>query len=119
GAWGARRHRAVLGQLWRERRRLLVQTEVIALVAFGAVLLLKAANPDLWHLYRGGEKPFELEMFTAVLRTRTLPPYDPWFAGGTLNYYYGGYFLLSIPARIMRTAPPLALTLSLAVIASV
>ena len=60
-------------------------------------MLLRAANPDLWHPYRGGEKPFELSMFTAVLRTRTLPPYDPWFSGGTLNYHYGGYLLLSVP----------------------
>src|SRR5690606_18538415 len=58
-------------------------------------------------------------MFTAVLRTRTLPPYDPWFAGGTLNYYYGGYLLLSIPARLMRTAPTLAMTLAIPVIASI
>src|SRR5699024_1403745 len=90
----------------------------VVLGAFGLVLLLRAANPDLWHLYRGGEKPFELEMTTAVLRTRTLPPYDPWFAGGTLNYYYGGYLLMSVPARIARTAPPLALNLSRAVVGS-
>lgn len=118
GAWSFRRRRSALSALWRERKRLLVQTELVTLAVLAVVLLVKAANPDLWHLYRGGEKPFELEMFTAVLRTRTLPPYDPWFAGGTLNYYYGGYLLLSVPARLMRTAPPLALTLSMAVIAS-
>lgn len=117
GAGAGVRRRADLAEVWRTRRRAILQVEAIALTAFVAVLLLRAANPDLWHVYRGGEKPFELEMFTAVLRTRTLPPYDPWFAGGSLNYYYGGYLLLSVPARILGTPPALAMSLGLGVAA--
>jgi YYY domain-containing protein len=113
----ARRRRSELVALWRTRRPALVRAQVLGLVAFGAMLLLRAANPDLWHPYRGGEKPFELSMFTAVLRTRTLPPYDPWFSGGTLNYHYGGYLLLSVPARLARTTPSLAMNLALPVVA--
>lgn len=118
GAGCGWRRRAGLAEVWQRRRRAIVQVEAITLGAFALVLALRAANPDLWHVYRGGEKPFELEMFTAVLRTRTLPPYDPWFAGGTLNYYYGGYLLLSIPARILATPPALAMGLGLATVAS-
>jgi len=118
GAWCAHRRRALLAELWAERRRALVQAEVVAAAAFVALLLLRAANPDLWHLFRGGEKPFELAMLTSVLRTRTLPPYDAWYAGGTLNYYYGGYLLLSVPARILRTSPALTMNLALGAIGS-
>jgi len=116
GALAAWRRRHALRGWVAAHRRLLIQAEVLSLTAFVALVLLRAADPDLWHSSRSGEKPFELEMFTAVLRSRTLPPYDGWFAGGSLNYYYAGYLLLSIPARVLRTAPSLAMNLALGAI---
>lgn len=118
GVGAAFRCRALIADVWRTRRRTLLQVEVLTLLAFGALLLLRAADPDLWHPYRSGEKPFEMEMLTAVLRTPTLPPYDPWFSGGALNYYYGGYLLLSVPARLLRTSPALVMNLAPAVLAA-
>jgi YYY domain-containing protein len=56
---------------------------------------------------------------TAVLRTKTLPVYDPWYSHGALNYYYGGWFVLAAPARLLRTAPALVMNLAMAVFASV
>ncbi|MGH9136583.1 MAG: DUF2298 domain-containing protein, partial [Acidimicrobiales bacterium] len=119
GAAVAWTRRAKLADVWRARRRELLQAEIVALLGFAALVLLRAANPDLWHAARSGEKPFELAMFTSVLRGRTLPPYDAWFAGGAMNYYYGGYLLLSIPARILRTAPSLAMNLAIGCIGSI
>lgn len=118
GGVSAWRHRAELRALWRTRRTLLLLAEGLSACAFLLVLLLRAANPDLWHPYRGGEKPFELALLTAVLRARTLPVYDPWFSGGSLNYYAGGWFLLSVPARVLRTAPAAVMNLGLATFAS-
>ncbi len=115
--WRAWRTRSTLLDVLRSRRRTIVLVEVLGVGAFATMLVLRAANPDLWHPYRSGEKPFELSMFTAVLRTRTLPPYDAWFAGGTMNYYYGGYLLMSVPARLARTAPAVAMNLAVAVVA--
>lgn len=79
--------------------------EAVFLAAFFAFLLLRAANPDLWHHPQGGEKPMEIAYLTAVIRSTILPPYDPWFAGGSLNYYYMGWFYLAVPARAFGILP--------------
>ena len=104
---------------WREMRdflaqrwRLLLTGEMLFLLAFLAFVLLRAGNPDLWHPYRGGEKPMELAQLNAIVRSTLLPPYDPWFAGGYLNYYYWGHFLLAVPIRLTGIIPTTAFNLA-------
>ena len=97
---------------FRRKWRLFVTVEVIFLAAFLAFVAIRAMNPDLWHPYRGGEKPMELSYFNAVLRSTLMPPYDPWFAGGYLNYYYWGYFILAIPTRLSGVMPTVAFNLA-------
>ena len=103
--------REVVGYL-RERWKFLLLAESLFLLAFLAFVLVRMANPDLWHDFRGGEKPMELAYLSAVVRSTTLPPYDPWFAGGYLNYYYWGYFLVSLPMRVTGIVPTTAFNLA-------
>jgi YYY domain-containing protein len=113
------RRRARLRDVWRERRTLLLACEAISVALFVVFVVVRAIDPDLWHFDRGGEKPFELALLTAVLRTKTLPVYDPWYSHGALNYYYGGWFLLSGPARVLRTSPSTVMNLAMGVVAMV
>ncbi len=110
---------AALALKWQEitefvkvRWRLLLLGEVLFLIAFLGFVLLRYANPDLWHPFRGGEKPMELAYLNAVVRSTTLPPFDPWFAGGLLNYYYWGYFVVSSVIRVTGILPTTSFNLA-------
>jgi YYY domain-containing protein len=99
----------------RAHRRVVLTGEAVFLAAFVLMLLLRAANPDLWHTARGGEKPMEFSYFNAVIRTTYFPPYDPWFAGGYLNYYYFGYVLVAAVTKLTGVLPSIAFNLAVAV----
>lgn len=115
GAIVAHRRWPEVCHVWRRRRGLILTVITVTLVTFALGVALRAADPDLWHPTRAGEKPFELTMLTEVMRTRSLPPHDAWISGGTLNYYYVGYLMLSLPARLLRTSPTVVMNLALAV----
>ncbi|MCC6162650.1 MAG: glycosyltransferase family 39 protein [Acidobacteria bacterium] len=77
-----------------------------------AGIALRAINPDLWHPVLGGEKPMDIALLTALVRADGFPVADPWFAGGVLNYYYGGYLPVAVLCRLVGVEPAVGYTLA-------
>ncbi len=112
-AWAAWRQWPDIWHDLRRRKREILWAEAFFLAFFLLDLYIRWQNPDLWHPWKGGEKPMDLSYFTAVLKSTTFPPYDPWFAGGYINYYYWGFVLVGMPVKLLGLAPTFAYNLVL------
>ncbi|MEN8171297.1 MAG: DUF2298 domain-containing protein [Chloroflexota bacterium] len=100
-------------KVWmREHTSYIITTEVLFLVAFIGMAVIRAANPET----ASTEKPMELAFINAILRSPTLPPHDPWLSGYAISYYYFGYVLVSMLARLTGTLGSVAFNLSLALV---
>ncbi len=102
-----------LKEEWRRRKKYFLILEGIALVVFLLGLLVRYGNPDLWHPWKGGEKPMDFSYFNAVLKSTSFPPYDPWFAGGYINYYYYGFVYVGVLVKLLGIIPSFAYNLIL------
>ena len=107
-----RRRREMLAFL-RERRAYILGVELLGLALFLFMIGIRLGNPDVWDVIWGGEKPMDLSYLTAVMRSTTFPPYDPWFAGGYLNYYYYGFVFAGALAKLLGVVPAVAYNLIL------
>lgn len=112
------RNRTRLWDFLREHWRRLAWMELLSIAAFLLMIGIRLTNPDLWHPYKGGEKPMDFAFLNGVLRSTTFPPIDPWFAGGFINYYYFGYVLLGAPTLLLGIVPAFAYNLMIPTIFS-
>lgn len=88
-----------LGELWgwvKAHRNVLITSEVIFVVVFAAWAFVRATNPEI----TGTEKPMEQAFINAILRSPTFPPHDPWLSDYAISYYYFGYVMVAMLAKI-------------------
>ncbi len=102
----------------RDHWKRLAWIELLSIAAFLMMIAVRLTNPDLWHPFKGGEKPMDFAYLNGVLRSTTFPPIDPWFSGGFINYYYFGYVLLGAPTLLLGVVPSFAYNLMIPTIFS-
>jgi YYY domain-containing protein len=105
------RHCSAIFSYLSQNRKYMLAMEALFLLLFGLDLLIRLGNPDLWHPVFGGEKPMAFSYFNAVLKSSSFPPYDPWLAGGYINYYYFGYVISAQLVKLLGIIPSSAYNL--------
>jgi YYY domain-containing protein len=75
---------------------LIFTTEILFFVSFAFLAFVRSANPEL----NGTERPMELAFINGIMRSPTFPPQDPWLSGYAISYYYFGYVMTAMLARL-------------------
>src|SRR5690554_4856116 len=112
--WAYRRNSGEVRQWLRANRRYVLIAELIFALSFFFWAWARAQNPAI----TGTEKPMEFAFLNAVGRSHTMPPLDPWLSGFAISYYYFGYVMTSLLARLALVAEPLAFNLGIAWLAA-
>ena len=108
GGWQAWRQRDGLKDELGRRWKLYLFLELLFLAFFLLDLFIRIGNPDLWHPSKGGERPMNFAQLNAILKSTTFPPYDTWYAGGYINYYYFGSVIVATPVKLLGIVPSIA-----------
>ena len=100
--------------IWRSSplRHTILVTEAVFTLAFVAWCLVRAHMPRIETA--GGEKWMEIAFLRAILRSDTFPPHDPWLSGFAISYYYFGYVIVAMLARLAAVPPSIAFNLGIA-----
>ncbi|MEP7200838.1 MAG: DUF2298 domain-containing protein, partial [Chloroflexota bacterium] len=109
-AYLAWRDRDALREFWRNNRALIIATELVFVAFYLLWVVFRAYNPDLNYT----EKPMDLLFLNALMRSPDFPPRDPWLSGFAISYYYFGYLMMSLLARLSGIAASVAFNLALA-----
>ena len=93
----------------KSKSRFIITAEVLFFITFLIWSIVRSVNPDI----TGTEKPMELAFINAILRSPTFPPHDPWLSGYSISYYYFGYVMVALLARVTNISGPVAFNLAI------
>lgn len=86
--------------------------EFLFFATFSLFFLFRLFVPDVYW----SENPIDLGYLAGQIKGASFPPTDPGFSGTTLNYYYYGFFLFALPAKIFSIPPNIAYGLAFATV---
>ncbi len=111
-AYMFRRNWSEYREFFRADWKAFLRIEGIFAVLYLGWVWFRFLNPDLWHPVAGGEKPMDFAYLNAVIKSTWFPPYDPWFSGGTMNYYYFGFVMIGSLIKALGIVPSVAYNLA-------
>lgn len=88
------KYRMNLFTLLKENKNIILKNELVFTISFLVFLLILVKNPNIFYSY--SEDFMDYGFIKAILRTEYFPPADPWYAGSSLRYYYGGHLIIAI-----------------------
>ena len=111
--WAMKKHclQEIIAWL-RERKGYLLAIELLFIFAFLFLILMRAMQPELV----GTEKPMELAFINAIMRSPSMPPLDPWLADYSISYYYFGYVIVGMLAKISGVPAGVAFNLGISLV---
>lgn len=81
-------------KLLKENKNIIIKNELVFTISFLVFLLILMKSPNIFYSY--SEDFMDYGFIKAILRTEYFPPADPWYAGSSLTYYYGGHLIIAI-----------------------
>lgn len=108
--WALSRLDISLRDWWRAQKRYALLVEITFALLFGLWAVVRAHNPAI----TATEKPMELAFLNSAGRSPAYPPLDPWLSGYAISYYYFGYVMTSVLARLAGVTEALAFNLAIA-----
>mgnify|MGYP005837111703 CR=1 FL=1 len=86
--------------------------EALFLALFFGWALFRAHHPDTFTT----EKGMDLAFMSAIRRSETFPPNDPWMSGYAISYYYFGYLMAATLAKLSGVSNGAAFSLMIALL---
>lgn len=103
-----------IGAWLRSQIKLVLSVEALFLLSFAFMVVIRAANPEIL----GTEKPMELAFINAILSSPEFPPHDPWLSGYAISYYYFGYVMVAMMAKMTGVPGSIAFNLGISLVFS-
>lgn len=97
---------------WRDNRFAILIGEILFFGLLFTWALVRAQQNALV----GTEKPMELAFMSAIMRSDTFPPNDPWMAGYAISYYYLGYVQTALLALLSQIPSTTAFNMTIALL---
>ncbi len=92
-------------------RKMLI-SEALFTIAFALFLVYLRYKPDIFYAYT--EDFMDFAFLQSILRGGYFPPADPWLAGTSLPYYYGGQLVTAILTLISKVPSSISYNLAVA-----
>lgn len=90
------------------------QEELVFLFLFLVWCYIKGFKAEAY----GTEKFMDYGFMSSMMRAEYMPPYDLWYSGGTINYYYFGQYLATFVTKVSGVNVTVAYNFMLMTIAS-